>query len=69
MNTEEAQQSSTLHFLDYWRVIRSRKEIVLAVAILVVLTGTVYTLMLPNIYRSQVRISLCEWVAILRNAL
>ena len=54
------QQSDTLHFLDYWRVIRSRKEIVLAVAILVVLTGTVYTLMLPNIYASRSRISVSE---------
>jgi capsular exopolysaccharide synthesis family protein len=54
------QQSDTLHFLDYWRVIRSRKEIVLAVAILVVLTGTVYTLMLPNIYASTSRISVSE---------
>ena len=60
MSNESAQQSSTLHFLDYWRVIRSRKEIVLAVAILVVLTGTVYTLMLPNIYASSVRISVSE---------
>ncbi|QBG47549.1 hypothetical protein EGM51_09145 [Verrucomicrobia bacterium S94] len=60
MNNETAQQSSTLHFLDYWRVIRSRKEIVLAVAILVVLTGTVYTLMLPSIYASSVRISVSE---------
>ncbi len=58
MSNESAeQQSGTLHFLDYWRVIRSRKEIVLAVAILVVLTGTVYTLMLPNIYASSTRIS------------
>lgn len=60
MSSETAQQSNTLHFLDYWRVIRSRKEIVLAVAILVVITGTVYTLMLPNIYASQVRISVSE---------
>ncbi len=60
MSNEPAQQSGTLHFLDYWRVIRSRKEIVLAVAILVVLTGTVYTLMLPNIYASSVRISVSE---------
>lgn len=60
MSNESEQQSSTLHFLDYWRVIRSRKEIVLAVAILVVLTGTVYTLMLPNIYASSVRISVAE---------
>jgi capsular exopolysaccharide synthesis family protein len=57
MSNETTQESGTLHFLDYWRVIRSRKEIVLAVAILVVLTGTVYTLMLPNIYSSSVRIS------------
>lgn len=60
MSTETVEQSSSLHFLDYWRVIRSRKEIVLAVAILVVLTGTVYTLMLPNIFRSQVRIAVSE---------
>lgn len=61
MSNETAeQQSGTLHFLDYWRVIRSRKEIVLAVAILVVLTGTVYTLMLPNIYASSSRIMVSE---------
>ncbi len=60
MSAETPEQASTLHFLDYWRVIRSRKEIVLAVAILVVLTGTVYTLMLPNIYASSVRISVSE---------
>jgi capsular exopolysaccharide synthesis family protein len=60
MSSEVEQQSNTLHFLDYWRVIRSRKEIVLAVAILVVITGTVYTLLLPNIYESEVRISVSE---------
>lgn len=60
MSTEAEQQSNTLHFLDYWRVIRSRKEIVLAVAILVVLTGTVYTLMLPNIFASSARIRVSE---------
>lgn len=60
MSNDTAQQSGNLHFLDYWRVIRSRKEIVLAVAILVVLTGTVYTLVLPSIYASSVRISVSE---------
>lgn len=59
-NETESQQSGTLHFLDYWRVIRSRKEIVLAVAFLVILTGTVYTLMLPNMYASSSRISVSE---------
>ena len=60
MSNETEQSSGSLHFLDYWRVIRSRKEIVLAVAILVVLTGTVYTLMLPNIYASMARIAVSE---------
>ena len=61
MSNESAeQQSGTLHFLDYWRVIRSRKEIVLAVALLVVITGTVYTLMLPKIYESASRIKVSE---------
>lgn len=59
-NESSEQQSGTLHFLDYWRVIRSRKEIVLAVAILVILTGTVYTLMLPDIYASSSRIKVSE---------
>lgn len=60
MNDQSEQQGSTLHFLDYWRVISSRKELVLAVAFLVVLTGTVYTLLLPNIYASSARISVSE---------
>jgi capsular exopolysaccharide synthesis family protein len=42
--------------LDYWRVIRSRKEIVLAVLFLVVITGTAYTFTLPKIYAAQARI-------------
>ncbi len=44
-----------LHFLDYWRVIRSRKEIIQAVTLLVVLTGTAYTFTLPKIYMAQAR--------------
>ena len=49
-----------LHFLDYWRVIRSRKEIVLAVALLVIITGTAYTLTLPRMYEAEAKISLRE---------
>jgi capsular exopolysaccharide synthesis family protein len=54
--SENQKKESTLHFLDYWRVIRSRKEIVLAVLFLVVITGTAYTFTLPKIYASQARI-------------
>jgi succinoglycan biosynthesis transport protein ExoP len=53
---EKLKKETTLHFLDYWRVIRSRKEIVLAVLFLVVITGTAYTFTLPKIYASQARI-------------
>jgi len=54
--SENPKKETTLHFLDYWRVIRSRKEIVLAVLFLVVITGTAYTFTLPKIYASQARI-------------
>jgi capsular exopolysaccharide synthesis family protein len=47
---------SELHFLDFWRVIRSRKEIVLALTLLVFLTGIGYTYSLPKLYRAQTRI-------------
>ena len=54
--SENPKKETTLHFLDYWRVIRSRKEIVLAVLFLVVITGTAYTFTLPKIYAAQARI-------------
>lgn len=48
---------SKLHFLDYWRVIRIRKTVILAVFLLVVLTTTAVTFILPESYLSTVRIS------------
>ncbi len=55
--TQQPAQETGLHFLDYWRVIRTRKEIILAVTLLVVLAGTIYTYTLPRIYRAQARIA------------
>ncbi|MEI7851135.1 MAG: polysaccharide biosynthesis tyrosine autokinase [Kiritimatiellales bacterium] len=55
--SENQKKETTLHFLDYWRVIRSRKEIVLAVLFLVVITGAAYTFTLPKIYAAQSRIA------------
>jgi len=46
-----------IHFLDYWRVIRSRKEIILAVTLLVVVTATAYTFTRPKVYMTNSRIS------------
>jgi polysaccharide biosynthesis transport protein len=47
---------SKLHFLDYWRIIRIRKTVILAVFLLVVLTTTAVTFILPESYSSTVRI-------------
>ncbi len=54
----EAQE--TLHFLDYWRVIRSRKEIIISVFLLVVLTGVLITYSLPKVYMSSTIIKVKE---------
>jgi succinoglycan biosynthesis transport protein ExoP len=51
-------QDSKLHFLDYWRIIRIRKTVILAVFLLVVLTTTVVTFLLKPTYSSTVRIAI-----------
>ena len=56
---QEAPKPETkLHFLDYWRIIRIRKMVILAVFLLVVITTTVVTFYLPEAYSSRVRISI-----------
>jgi len=49
-----------LHFLDYWRVIRSRKEVVIAVFLLVVITGILVTLAMPKVYMGSTVIAVKE---------
>ena len=46
-----------LHFLDYWRIIRIRKTVILAVFLLVALTTTLVTFILPETFSSTVRIA------------
>jgi polysaccharide biosynthesis transport protein len=50
------QPEAKLHFLDYWRIIRVRKTVILAVFLLVSLTATLVTFILPESYSSMVRI-------------
>jgi len=45
-----------LHFLDYWRVIRLRKSLILTVFLLCLITSSVLTYCLPKQYSSTVRI-------------
>src|ERR1051325_1277264 len=51
-----APQEAKLHFLDYWRIIRIRKTVILAVFLLVVITATLVTFILPESYSSMARI-------------
>jgi polysaccharide biosynthesis transport protein len=44
-----------LHFLDYWRIIRIRKTVILTVFLLVTITTIAVTFILPKTYASLVR--------------
>ncbi len=55
-NTPNNNPESKLHFLDYWRIIRIRKTVILAVFLLVVVTTTLVTYILPESYSATVRI-------------
>lgn len=58
-----APQDNKLHFLDYWRIIRIRKTVILAVFFLVVITATLVTFVLPVSYLSTTRIKVDRGVA------
>ncbi|MGD0538377.1 MAG: polysaccharide biosynthesis tyrosine autokinase [Verrucomicrobiota bacterium] len=55
--TPVAPPVSQAHFLDYWRIIRIRKTVIIAVWLLVVLTTVAVTLVLKPSYRSVATIS------------
>jgi capsular exopolysaccharide synthesis family protein len=57
-NKAAATTESSLHFLDYWRIIRIRKTVILAVFLLVVLTTAGVTMMLKKTYLSTARIEI-----------
>jgi len=50
------QAEAKLHFLDYWRIIRIRKTVILLVFLLVVITATLVTFILPESFSSVARI-------------
>lgn len=47
-----------LHFLDYWRIIRIRKAIIITVFLITSIIATVVTLLLPQYYSSTVQIEI-----------
>src|SRR6476620_9228903 len=56
VSSNPSQPEAKLHFLDYWRIIRIRKTVILAVFLLVVLTTTAVTFILPETFMSTARI-------------
>lgn len=53
---EHNDNTEGLHFLDYWQVIAARKEIVIAVLLLMVTAGIVVTRSMPRVYRATCEI-------------
>jgi succinoglycan biosynthesis transport protein ExoP len=51
-----APNESKLHFLDYWRVIRIRKAIIITVFLITAIIATAVTFILPESYASTARI-------------
>jgi polysaccharide biosynthesis transport protein len=50
-----ATPETRLHFLDYWRIIRIRKAVIILVFLLVSVTATFVTFLLPKSYSSKAR--------------
>src|SRR5437667_1342829 len=56
MQQSQPSQEARLHFLEYWRVIKTRKAVVFAVLLLVTLVAATVTYFQPKIYAAATRI-------------
>ncbi|MDI6774146.1 MAG: polysaccharide biosynthesis tyrosine autokinase [Verrucomicrobiota bacterium] len=57
----KAEPREDLHFFDYWRVVSSRKELVIAMFLIVVTAGVLVTfLWMPKVYKASVKIQVKE---------
>jgi capsular exopolysaccharide synthesis family protein len=56
--TQPPPRETSLHFLDYWRIIRIRKTVIVLVFLLVAITATLVTFMLPEMYSSTASIEI-----------
>jgi len=52
----QPQQEAKLHFLDYWRIIRIRKAIIITVFLITAIIATAVTFILPESYAATCRI-------------
>jgi capsular exopolysaccharide synthesis family protein len=53
---QQQQQEAKLHFLDYWRIIRIRKAIIITVFLITAIIATAVTFILPESYAATCRI-------------
>src|ERR1700710_2627092 len=60
MDTPQPHQSpeARLHFLDYWRIIRIRKAIIVTVFLITAIIATAVTFILPTAYSSVAQIKI-----------
>ncbi len=56
LSQTQPQQENRLHFLDYWRIIRIRKAIIITVFLITAIVATAVTFLLPESYASTARI-------------
>ena len=56
LKTSGPPQEAKLHFLDYWRIIRIRKAIIITVFLITAIIATAVTFILPESYASTCRI-------------
>ena len=54
----QPQPETALHFLDYWRIIRIRKAIIITVFLITAIIATTVTFLLPESYASTARIKI-----------
>ncbi len=52
-NLYMADSQESLHFLDYWRVISARKEVIIIIAIIISIAGIVVTYSMPRVYMAS----------------
>ena len=55
---QQTVQEDSVHFLDYWQILYSRKEIVIAITLVMFFAGIFITRQMPNVYQSHTLIEI-----------
>ena len=55
---QQTVQEDSVHFFDYWQILYSRKEIVIAITLVMFFAGIFITRQMPNVYQSHTLIEI-----------